>query len=288
MAHSTSIIIPTLNAQSEIGNLLQNLHSQTVVPNEILVIDSSSDDETVSICKQFDGVDVRVIKRAEFNHGGTRHLGAELTHGDFILLLTQDAIPANDHYIESLISPLVADEKIAMVTGRQVPKEDARRYVQLVQEFNYPKTSNVREASDIEKMGIKAFFASDVCSAYRRSAYIECGGFKRLLSTNEDMLMAATFLKNGWKVAYEASAEVHHSHNLSFKEQFNRNKLVGAFLKEHADELCGVKETDEGKRLASDVARQLTKEKRPAELAKFGFDCAARMIGNRVGRRQKL
>lgn len=284
MEHTTSIIIPTLNSQCEIGNLLKSLHLQTVVPDEILVIDSSSDDETVSICKQFDGVNVRVIEREEFNHGGTRHLGAELTHGDFILFLTQDAIPANGHYIESLIAPLVADEKIAMVTGRQVPKEGARRHVQLVQEFNYPKTSNVREASDIEKMGIKAFFASDVCSAYRRSAYLECGGFKRPLSTNEDMLMAATFLKNGWKVAYEASAEVFHSHNLSLKEQFNRNKLVGTFLKEHADELRGIKETSEGKKLARDVAHQLAKEKRPSELVKFGLDCAARLLGNRVGR----
>lgn len=157
MTHSTSIIIPTLNAQSEIGNLLQSLHSQTVVPNEILVIDSSSDDETVSICKQFNGVDIRVIKREEFNHGGTRHLGVELMLGDFILFLTHDAIPANDQYIKNLIAPLVSDEKIAMVTGRQVPKKNARRYVQLVQEFNCPETLNVREVQDIEKMGIKAF-----------------------------------------------------------------------------------------------------------------------------------
>lgn len=63
------------------------------------------------------------------------------------------------------------------------------------------------------------------------------------------MLIAATFLKNGWKVSYEVSAEVFHSHKLSFKEQFSFNKLVGTFLKEHADELFGVKETSEGKNL---------------------------------------
>ena len=285
MAISTSIIIPTLNAQSEIGGLLKSLHSQTVKPEEILVIDSSSEDETVSICEKFDSVRVHVIKREEFDHGGTRHLGTELTSGDFILFLTQDAIPVSEHYVENIIAPMLADNEIAMVTGRQVPKEGSRHYVQIVQEYNYPCTSNVRDVSDIPKMGIKAFFASDVCSAYRRSTYSECGGFARPLSTNEDMLMAATFLAKGWKVAYEASAQVFHSHNLTFKQQYERNKLVGGFLASHTQELRGAKETSEGKKLVKYVSKQLLKERRFIEFAMFGLDCTARFLGNKAGKK---
>ena len=87
---------------------------------------------------------------------------------------------------------------------------------------------------DLSKYGIKTFFASDVCSCYRRDAYLDCGGFDRV-NTNEDMLMASRFVAAGCKVAYEPKAEVYHSHNLTPKEQYARNRAVGRFLEEHVE-----------------------------------------------------
>ena len=69
-----SVIIPTLNAEKFIGNLLKNLIKvQTLKPNEIIVIDSSSQDKTIKIAKSY-GCKTIVIKKEEFNHGGTRTL----------------------------------------------------------------------------------------------------------------------------------------------------------------------------------------------------------------------
>jgi len=49
-----SVIIPTLNAEKFIGNLLKNLiEVQTLKPDEIIVIDSSSQDRTVEIAKSY-------------------------------------------------------------------------------------------------------------------------------------------------------------------------------------------------------------------------------------------
>ena len=49
-----SVIIPTLNAEKFIGNLLKNLIKvQTLKPDEIIVIDSSSQDKTVEIAKSY-------------------------------------------------------------------------------------------------------------------------------------------------------------------------------------------------------------------------------------------
>ena len=192
-----SIVIPTLNAEPYIFQLIISLNNQTLEPNEILVIDSSSDDNTVEICKQFKNVKIHIIKRDAFNHGGTRHLATKLTKGDFILFLTQDALPTSSEYIKNLITPLIKNKKVAMSSGRQIAKPGARRYIQLIQEYNYPKVSKITSFKDIRNSGIKAFFVSDCCSAYRRSAYNECGGFRRLLSTNEDMLIASDFLKKG-------------------------------------------------------------------------------------------
>ena len=286
MTASVSVVIPTLNAGREIGGLLDSLLSQTVVPGEILVVDSSSEDATQDIVASYAGrgVSLDVIERTEFNHGATRHRAFMRTVGDYTLFMTQDAVPAGDRYIERLTAPLEADKAIALVSGRQLPKPDARRFEQLVRAFNYPDEPSVRGAEYLPSYGIKTFFASDVCSAYRRTAYMECGGFAPV-NTNEDMLMAARLIAVGHKVAYEPSAAVYHSHNLTPKQQFRRNREVGAFLAAHAGELMGASEIGEGGRLVKAVSAQLLREGRLGEFVAFWFDCAARLAGNRIGRR---
>lgn len=179
---------------------------------------------------------------------------------------------------------MVDDSDIALVSGRQLPKADARRFEQLVRGFNYPDWPSVRSKYDLEKLGIKTFFASDACSAYRRTAYLECGGFEHV-NTNEDMLMAARFIASGLKVAYEPRAEVYHSHNLTPSQQFARNRAVGFFLETHADELMHTSEIGEGGRLAKMVSLQLLREGSLGEFVAFGVDCCARLLGNRAGRR---
>lgn len=280
---SVGLVIPTLNAERELPKLLDAVMQQSRVPDDILVVDSSSGDETLRVAKSYLGVRTKVISRADFDHGGTRHLGFEEVHGDFVLFVTQDAVPADTKYIEELLEPF-EDSAVAMVSGRQIPKPEARRFIQLVQGFNYPASSNVRTAADIERMGIKAFFASDACSAYRRSAYEAIGGFPRPCATNEDMLVACRFLHSGYKVAYAADARIIHSHNFTPLEQYRRNRAVGEFLIRHSEELNAPSEVGEGSRLVKVVAKRLIQEGEIPELCAFFVDCVARLIGNRVGR----
>ncbi|MGI6217480.1 MAG: glycosyltransferase family 2 protein [Coriobacteriales bacterium] len=282
-----SVIVPTLNAESEIAELLELLSEQSMRPTEVLVVDSESNDRTLDIARQFDFVTTYCIRRKEFNHGLTRHQAFLRTTGEFVCFLTQDALPTSDDYLKNLIEPMQEDETIALVCGRQVPKADARRYEQLVRQFNYPDSGNVRSIDDLDRMGIKTFFASDVCSAYRRDPYLKCGGFQEV-DTNEDMLMAASLLYAGYKVAYEPSAAVIHSHNLSFREQYRRNVAVGFFIEEHRGDLGGAKESGEGARLVKVVSGELLSEGKFAEVIRFGIDCLARALGNRAGRRAAL
>lgn len=279
-----SVIIPTLNAEHEIEDLLAALERQSLRPMEILVVDSASEDRTIELIRKHKGVRLLQIDRQDFNHGGTRDLALRESRGDFVCFLTQDAVPVSDDYLELLVAPMVDDSEIALVSGRQLPKVDARRFEQLVRGFNYPDSSSVRSKRDLKKYGIKTFFASDTCSAYRRTAYLECGGFEHV-NTNEDMLMAARFIASGMKVAYEPRAEVYHSHNLTPSQQFARNRAVGFFLETHADDLMHASEIGEGGRLVKAVSSQLLREGNLFEFIAFGVDCCARLLGNRAGRR---
>lgn len=281
---SISLVIPTLDAQTEIGELLKRLLSQTFCPDEIIVVDSASSDSTVEIASSFDGVRVIEIDRSDFNHGLTRDMAFKESTGDIVCFMTQDAIPADNRYIENLVNPLLADNRVAISSGRQLPKKDARKFERLVREFNYGPRSNVRSKDDVSVMGIKAYFATDVCSAYRRSSYFELGGFGRT-DMSEDMLMAAKAVGAGYLVAYAADARVYHSHNLTPVEQFHRNYAIGHFLEVNRELIACPSEIGEGGRLVKRVAKQLIEDRSFVELGAFGIDCFARFIGNRSGRR---
>lgn len=279
-----SLVILTLNAGEEIGDLLKRLLAQTVVPNEILVVDSASTDNTASIAKEYPGVRVLSIERKDFNHGLTRDMALREATGDIVCFMTQDAVPADDKFVENLIAPILSDGEIAISSGRQLPKADARRFEQLVRAFNYTDVSYVRSKADVSKLGIKTYFATDVCAAYRRSQYLELGGFGKT-NMSEDMLMAAKAINAGYKVAYAANAEVYHSHNLTLKEQYRRNYAIGVFLETNMDVVKCESEVGEGSKLVKSVSKSLISEGNIPELFAFGFDCAARLLGNRAGRR---
>lgn len=285
-----SVIIPTLNPGEQVIASLNCCLEQTRRPNEIIVVDSASDDDTVERVRQFAasctdcGVDIRVIpiQRKDFDHGATRDMALRASKGDFVLFLTQDALPAGIHYIDNILKPF-EDEHIAMVSGRQIPRSDARPSERLVRQFNYPAESHVRSAKDIPAYGIKAFFATDVCSAYRRSAYLEVGGFEHPITTNEDMFIAAAFLYAGYSIAYNADAQVVHSHNFTWKQQYKRNYAMGREIAKHQALLRNAKLAGEGMSLVKHVTTNLIKQHAFGELFWFAGDCAARLLGNRAG-----
>ena len=278
-----SVIIPTLNAAEYIENLIEKLNSQTIKPNEIVVVDSESDDNTVDLSQKYDNVRVIEILRKDFDHGGTRDMALKTCDSEFILFTTQDAVPNNEFYIENLLKPFSAPD-VAIASGRQIARGDAVLMEKLVREFNYPPQSHVRSKSDLDKMGIKTYFFSDVCSAYRKDIYEQLGGFEHPLKTNEDMFFAAKVIENDYKVAYAADAEVIHSHNFSLKEQYKRNLILGYELENHKDLLNGVSTDVEGLKLVKFVSLRLLKKGMVIQFIRFGLDCCARKLGNIKGK----
>ena len=102
-ANNISVIIPTLNAGTMIDDLLSALKRQTITPAEIIVVDSSSDDDTQAIVRtKHPEVRLLVIDRKDFNHGGTRDYALRESSGEFVCFLTQDALPKNNEFWDGL------------------------------------------------------------------------------------------------------------------------------------------------------------------------------------------
>ncbi len=225
-----SVVIPTLNAGVYLEALLTRLEEQTVSP-EVLVIDSSSTDGSLSIARSHN-VRTISIKPADFNHGATRNLAVREASGDVIVFLTQDALPEDDRCIENLVKPL-DDPQIAASYGRQVPRDSAYPTERFARGFNYPDTPLLKSKASVSDLGIKAFFFSNACSAVRRREFEGAGGFPDDVIMFEDMLFAARLLEKGYKILYTPEARVIHSHNLSLGQQFRRYYDAGASFKSH-------------------------------------------------------
>jgi len=225
-----SVIIPTLNGGDVFRRLLEKLSSQSITPDELLVVDSSSNDATQAVAKEF-GAKVITIPKSEFDHGATRTMASLRISGDILIFFTQDAMPVSDDLLKILIAPFSQDESIAISYGRQLPNTDATISATALRLFNYPIESRIRQFSDKETLGLKTAFVSNSCAAYRRSSLEEVGYFPENLIFGEDTCTAGRLLQNNYKIAYVAKAAVLHSHNYSLAEEFHRSFDIGVLHK---------------------------------------------------------
>ncbi|WP_138755227.1 glycosyltransferase family 2 protein [Paenibacillus sinopodophylli] len=277
-----SVIIPTLNAGPDLHELLKRLKQQSVPPYEIIVIDSCSNDGTAEIA-QAAGAQVISVQRSEFDHGGTRNVAARQATGDILMFMTQDALPRDDKLIEELIKPLLLNEKAVYAYARQLAKPGANILERLAREHNYPAESQFKSYADIERIGIKTFFCSNVCSAIRREVFEAMGRFQEPVIFNEDLFMAAKCVLSGYQIAYCAEAVVYHSHDYSITEQFKRYFDNGISMR------CNTWITPysavgkAGSNLVKLQLKQLHESRQWQLIPKLAVESAAKLIGYKLG-----
>lgn len=278
---SVSLIIPTLNGGNRLRRLFETLKEQTIQPTQILVVDSSSSDDTLKICREFDA-DLIQIMTQSFDHGGTRNLAASEATGDVLVFMTQDTFFMDGDCLKNLIKPL-GDSFIAASYGRQIPKEDANPIEIFVRAFNYPSTPMIKGLEDLPKLGVKTFFFSDAFSAIKKRAFEEVGGFPDKTIMNEDMFIAAKLLMKGYKIAYQPEAVVYHSHNYSLKTQFQRYFDIGVFFGRNQWIKNMARSEREGMRYFKKEIRFLASNGHKIWIPFALADTAVRFLGYRIG-----
>lgn len=276
-----SVIIPTLNATRYMKRLIEKLQAQTVKPHEIIVIDSTSDDDTAVIAREMN-VTVLTVDRKSFDHGGTRNYAASHATGDVFVFITQDALPSDELFIEKLIEPF-EDSDVAAVYGRQMSIPDTNLLERMNKEFNYPIQSMKKSLADVKRLGIKTFFFTNVCSAVRSGTFQKVGGFPAPIVVNEDMILAARCILAGYTVAYAADARVDHSHNYTLRQTFTRYFDIGGSIKMNKWLLEYTSAEGEGARLLKTQLRQLIKPSRWLWIPRWIAESAVKYLGYRMG-----
>lgn len=277
-----SVIIPTYNAGLELENILKKIP----LDYEKIIVDSSSTDDTVSIAKTF-GCEIKVIPKREFNHGSTRNLAAQISTGNILVFLTQDAILFNEESIDNLIKPLIEDSSIGMSYGRQLPHKNAKIMGSFARLHNYPDRSVVKSLSDREELGIKTAFCSNSFAAYKREIFEELGMFPVDVILSEDTYVCAKMLLNNYKVSYVAEAMVYHSHDYSIIEEFKRYFDIGVFYGREDWILQNFSQAEsEGKKFVVEQFKFLMKNKVPYLVFELILRNAMKYLGYKLGMKE--
>lgn len=281
------VIIPTYKPEKEFAELIHRLQQQTYAIRKIIIINTETGIFPEKLETEPYPIEVIHIKPKDFDHGGTRNMGASISKADIVLYITQDAMPADEHLIEKFIKVFEAHSDIGVAYGRQLPKNDCNIIERFTRRFNYPEKSRIKSKSDLNELGIKTFFCSDVCAAYRRNYLLGAGGFEDPTIFNEDMIFAGKRILAGDKVAYVAEAKVLHSHNYTGRQQFHRNFDLAVSQAQYPEVFEGVPSEGEGIRMVKATARYLIRNEQPLKVIILMYQSGCKYIGYFLGKRYK-
>ena len=239
IAPETTIILLVKNGERYLAELLSQVFAQCGAgPFEVLAIDSGSQDRSKEILRDYP-VRLHEIPPHEFDHGETRNLGARLAHPDsqHLVYLTQDATPADDSWLASLLQPLRESPAVAGAFSRHVPRPHSAPALARQLQTVWQTGGNERlvkamptDRAAYERSKLYYAYFSDTSSAIRRSVWEQVPF--RPLPFAEDADWADRALQAGYAIVFEPASTVIHSHDYPIVEQFRQNVDHTAGMKE--------------------------------------------------------
>ena len=113
-----SVILPTRAGGSLLERVLAAIAVQrTERSREVICIDSGSSEDELTRMRAA-GARIVEVPPQSFNHGRTRDLGAAHSRGRVLVFLNQDAVPADDRWLERLTAPMFAAGRSRRGAGR--------------------------------------------------------------------------------------------------------------------------------------------------------------------------
>lgn len=114
-----SVVIPVLNEEKNIATVLRDLVVQTRRPDEVIIVDGGSHDNTLAIVRSFEGF-CKIVLSDRKSPGYQRTLGGNAACSDLILFLDADTRFENQ-FIERIVE-LMENNNIGLGTFRYIPR----------------------------------------------------------------------------------------------------------------------------------------------------------------------
>jgi cellulose synthase/poly-beta-1,6-N-acetylglucosamine synthase-like glycosyltransferase len=200
---SVSIIVPTFNGVSRIGNCLDALVYQTAGRDaEILVVNDGSTDNTADVVARYSGV--RLITQSNAGPASARNRGALEARGTIILFTDDDCVPM-PQWLAAMIEPF-KDPSVVGVKGvyRTRQRNLAARFVQIEYEDKYRRMASLPQID----------FIDTYSAGFRRDRFLEMNGYDTTfpVACAEDVELSYRMSARGWTMKFVPAAIVYHTH----------------------------------------------------------------------------
>ena len=200
---SVSIIIPTFNGASRIGNCLDPLLEQTAGRDaEILVVNDGSTDHTAEVVAGYSGV--RLITQSNAGPAAARNRGALEARGTIVLFTDDDCVPMPE-WLAAMVEPF-NDLDVVGVKGvyRTRQRRLVARFVQIEYEDKY------RLMADVPHID----FIDTYSAGFRRDRFLEMNGYDTSfpVACAEDVELSYRMSARGWTMKFVPAAIVYHTH----------------------------------------------------------------------------
>lgn len=207
---TTSVVIRALNEAEHLPALLSGILRQSVQPDQVILVDSGSTDDSVAIAEAH-GAEIVHILPADFSFGRSLNVGCASATGEILVFVSAHVYPTDEYWLENLLKPF-SNGEVVLSYGRQTGDHRTKfSELQLMRQW-YPDVSNPDQDGP---------FCNNANCAVRRSWW-ERFPYDEQLTGLEDLAWATNALKAGGRIAYRADATIAHIHDEDFARVQNR------------------------------------------------------------------
>lgn len=194
-----AFICTVLNEENGIHSLLNNLLSQVVKPDEIIIVDGGSSDRTLSILNSYKKKHpfIKLIEAPNTNIAEGRNIAIRQASSE-IIIVTDAGCKPDMNWVEEITKPLYEDALVYAVSGKIIPEP--------INKFEF--FSGLLSLPDHSTKGQKTLFYGR-CSAFRRKLWQTTGGYPEWLYTAEDSLFSLSAQQQGYKIVHNSKATIH-------------------------------------------------------------------------------
>ncbi len=207
-----SLIATVLNEGDSINGLLRSIQRQTRQPDEIVIVDGGSRDDTVDIIRSYeDRLPLRLLVEAGCNISQGRNRAIEAARGD-IIAVTDAGVRLGDDWLERISEPLRRDAGLNVVGGFFAA--DARTPFEMaLGATTLPLAREIKAES---------FLPSSRSITFRKAAALRAGLYPEWLDFCEDLIFDLRLRRVAGAFAFEPRALAHFRPRSTLRQYFRQ------------------------------------------------------------------
>jgi len=212
-----TVIITVRNESGSVDALLDSLFQGSRAPDELVIADGGSTDDTVERLRARARVEPRLrVLLTPGNRSVGRNAAIDAARHD-VIACTDAGVQVEPTWLERILHPLEEDAAVDVVAGFYRP----------IAHTPFERAAGVVSAPALEEVNPERFLPSTRSIAFRRAAWEKAGGFDETLAHNEDTPFALALKAAGCRFAFASDAVVGWSPRGNLETFYRQHRRFG-------------------------------------------------------------